>query len=546
MSEFIDRYFFKETAMNFDYIIIGAGSAGCVLANRLSANTENQILLIEAGKEDKSYTLDMPAAMLSNLTNNKFNWLFQGEPEPQLNNRVFQHDRGKTLGGSSSINGMVYIRGHAKDFDGWDEMGCEGWSYEDVLPYFIKMENYDAPGFKDRGNTGPLNVHRPTPADEISKAFLKAGEESGYPKTDDINGDLQEGFGVFDSTIYNGKRWSSARAYLDPIKHKDNITILTETSVVSVEINNKKATGVCTKDKHGDKRTYQANKEIILSAGAVCTPHIMMLSGLGPKKHLQDNHINVVADMPGVGQNLNDHPDFVLKYKCTKPVSLWPKTKLLPRILAGIRWFITHTGMCATNHFDVIGCVRSDPKIAYPDIQLCVSPIAVDDQTWKPLKEHAFQVHVGLMQAFSRGRISLNDKDPFLPPKILVNYLDDERDREAFHNGIRIVRKLMKTSAFKDLCGEEIFPGGDVNSEDEINKKINAHVYSQWHLSGTASMGKSDNPNAVVDKDGKVHGIKSLRIVDASIMPRVTNGNTNCPTIMIAEKISDVILRLNS
>ena len=528
--------------MKFDYIIVGAGSAGCVLANRLSNNSNHQILLIEAGKTDNSYTLDMPAAMLSNLQNNKFNWSFQGEPEPKLNNRILQHDRGKTLGGSSSINGMVYIRGHALDFDSWQEMGCEGWSYNDVLPYFIKMENYAGGDDNVRGVNGPVNVRRPIPSDVISRAFLKAGEESGYLMTNDINGDLQEGFGVFDSTIHKGKRWSTARAYLDSVKTNANLTILTETLVEDIKIINKKATGVNVKDKNGKIGFISAEKEVILSAGAVGTPHIMMLSGLGPKEHLQDNGISVINDLPGVGSNLNDHPDFVLKYKCIQPISLWPKTKLVPRTLAGIKWFLTHKGMCATNHFDVIGCVRSNSEVTYPDIQLCISPVAVDDQTWTPLQEHAFQIHVGLMQVFSRGHIRLNNSDPSSAPKITVNYLEDERDREALHNGIEIVRDLVKASAFKEVCGEEIFPGKLLQTKDQLDEMINAHTYSQWHLSGTAAMGTYDNPNAVVNKDGQVFGLDKLRIVDASIMPKVTNGNTNCPTIMIAEKISDVIL----
>jgi len=531
-----------EINMKFDYIIIGAGSAGCVLANRLSCGTTHQVLLIEAGKTDNSYTLDMPAAMLSNLQNKKFNWSFQGEPEPKLNNRILQHDRGKTLGGSSSINGMVYIRGHALDFDGWQEMGCEGWSYNDVLPYFIKMESYIGGDTTVRGKNGPMNVHRPLPSDVISKAFLSAGKESGYLMTNDINGDLQEGFGVFDSTIHNGKRWSAARGYLDPAKTNNNLTILTETLVEGIEIINNKAAGVNIKDKDGIKSFIAAEKEVILSAGAIGTPHIMMLSGLGPKKHLQDNGIDVIKDLPGVGSNLNDHPDFVLKYKCTQPVSLWPKTKLLPKIIAGIKWFLTHKGICASNHFDVIGCVRSNSGVIYPDIQLCVSPIAVDDQTWTPLQEHAFQIHVGLMQTFSRGEIRLNNNDPLSAPKITVNYLQDERDRKAFHDGIEIVRSLVKTTAFKEICGEEIFPGDALQTKEQLDEMINAHTYSQWHLSGTAAMGKYDNPSAVVDKEGMVHGMHNLRVVDASIMPKVTNGNTNCPTIMIAEKISDVIL----
>ena len=488
----------------------------------------------------------MPAAMLSNLQNDKFNWSFYGEPEVHLNNRILKHDRGKTLGGSSSINGMVYIRGHAEDFNNWEKLGCKGWAYKDVLPYFIKMESYHGGDSHLRGVDGPLKVHRPTPTDPISKAFLGAGKESGYPLTNDINGELQEGFGVFDSTVHNGMRWSAARAYLDPIKSRKNLTIYTECLVKNIEIIDKKAIGVNIIDKHGVKKYIRAKKEVLLSAGAIGSPQIMMLSGLGPKKHLQEHGIKVIKELSGVGNNLNDHPDFVLKYKCKKPVSLWPKTKLIPRTLAGIQWFIKKTGICATNHFDVIGCVRSSSEVVYPDIQLCVSPVAVDDQTWKPIQEHAFQIHIGLMRAFSRGNIRLNSADPFDTPKITVNYLKDERDRKVLLKGVDIVRKLVKTDSFNKICGKELFPGEELTTSDQINEQINNHAYSQWHLSGTAAMGSKINNDAVVDVEGKVFGIANLRVIDASIMPIVTNGNTNCPTIMLAEKLSDTILQKNN
>ncbi len=526
----------------YDYIIIGAGSAGCVLANRLTEDRDNKVLLLEAGPEDKALSLKMPAALLTNLNDTKHNWAYRGEPEPELNGRQLKHDRGKTLGGSSSINGMVYIRGHAKDYDGWEAAGCEGWGFADVLPYFKRMECYGGGEDEFRGGSGPLKVHRPTPKDPLSIAFIKAGIEAGYPATDDISGYCQEGYGVFDSTISNGERWSAARAYLDPIKNRPNLTIVTHASVQRIVLKDQEAKGVVYKNKSCNEITVAANKETIICGGAVGTPHLLMLSGIGPAEHLQSHGIDVVNDLPGVGQNLNDHPDFVLKFKCLQPVSIWPKTRPIPRIIEGIKWFLTRKGICGSNHFDGVSCIRSNPEIDYPDLQICLSPIAVDNINWLPIPEHAFQIHVGLMRAHSRGTIELEDANPDTPPRILVNYLQDERDRLAIRNGTRLVRELAQQPAFSELCGEEIFPGNGVQSDDAIDDQISDHSVSQWHLSCTAKMGPATDPMSVVDPNGNVHGVSRLRVVDASIMPVVTNGNTNAPTIMIAEKLSDVIL----
>ena len=528
--------------LQFDYIIIGAGSAGCVLANRLSKDSQHSVLLIEAGPEDKALSLKMPAAMLSNLNNTKHNWAFQGEAEPEFGGRQLKHDRGKTLGGSSSINGMVYIRGNAQDYEGWRKSGCEGWGYADVLPYFKRMESYDGGADDFRGDAGPLKVHRPIPKDPLSIAFVDAGIEAGYPATNDISGYCQEGFGVFDSTISNGERWSTARGYLDPVKARTNLTIMTEARVQRLLLEGQAVKGVILKDKQGSEITVLANTEVILSAGAVGMPHLLMLSGIGPAGHLEDMGIKVVKDLPGVGQNLNDHPDFVLKFKCKQPVSIWPKTRPLPKLIEGIKWILLRKGICASNHFDVVSCVRSSPDIDYPDLQLCLSPIAVDNINWLPIPEHAFQIHVGLMRAHSRGKIELRDANPDSSPSILVNYLHDKRDREAIQNGARIVRNLVAQPAFKALCGDEIFPGNKVQSNEALDAYINKHTVSQWHLSCTAKMGAKADPNAVVDPKGRVYGVSRLRVVDASIMPTVTNGNTNSPTIMIAEKLSDDIL----
>ena len=528
--------------MQSDYIIVGAGSAGCVLANRLSSDPGNNVLLIEAGPEDKALSLKMPAAVLSNLNSTKHNWAYKGEPEPQFAGRSLKHDRGKTLGGSSSINGMVFIRGHALDFERWRQSGCEGWSYADVLPYFKKLECYEGGADEYRGDSGPIKVHRPTVNDPLTSAFLKAGDEAGYPVTDDICGYCQEGFGVLDSSVHHGERWSTARAYLDPARNRSNLTIVTKSTVRKIEFEGRKATGVNYTDKTGKSISAVANREVILSAGAVGSPQLLMLSGIGPQDHLRSHGINLIHNLPGVGQNLNDHPDFVLKFKCLQPVSIWPKTKFVGRTMAGMQWLTNRQGICASNHFDAVACIRSAPDVEYPDIQLTQSPIAVDHDTWTPLPEHAFQIHVGLMQAYSRGHIELASADPDAQPRILVNYFHDPRDREIMLSGIRQVRELVEQPAFTELKGDEIYPGVQAQTDQQLNDCLTTRTVSQWHLSGTARMGSVTDDGAVVDPQGRVHGVENLRVADASIMPTVTNGNTNNPTIMIAEKLSDAVL----
>ena len=528
--------------MEYEYIIVGAGSAGCVLANRLTDDGKHRVLLIEAGPKNNALSLKIPAAVLKNLQSTKYNWAYQGEPEPELGGRVITHDRGKTLGGSSSINGLCFIRGHALDFEGWRQSGCEGWGYADVLPYFKRLENYSGGESEYRGGDGPLAVHRPKPQNPLYKAFIEAGRDAGYQTTDDICGYRQEGFGVFDMSIENGERNSTAKAYLDPARPRKNLTVITNTQVQKILFNGIEATGISYKKADGEIIKVDALKEVILSAGAVGSPQLLMLSGVGPASHLKDHGISIIADMPGVGQNLNDHPDFVLKYKCLEPVSIWPQTRLVGRTFAGIRWLLRRDGICASNQFEAVACVRSAAGVEYPDIQLTISPAAVDDQTWTPLPEHAFQIHVGLMRNFSRGNITLRDSDPASAPRILANYMKDPRDRDLLLKGIRIVREIANQPAFKPFCGEEIYPGVAAQTDNELNVCLDEKLNTQWHLSGTARMGDSNNREAVVDPHGKVHGLSKLRIVDASIMPAATNGNTNSPTIMIAEKLSDSIL----
>ena len=528
--------------MKYDFIIVGAGSAGCVLANRLTEDGRNRVLLVEAGPKNNALSLKIPAAVLKNLQTTKYNWAYQGEPEPELGGRTITHDRGKTLGGSSSINGLCFIRGHALDFEGWRQSGCEGWGYADVLPYFKRLENYSGGESEYRGGNGPLAVHRPKPQNPLYKAFLDAGSEAGYPVTDDICGYRQEGFGVFDMSIDNGERNSTAKAYLDPARPRQNLKVITDAQVQKILFNGNEAIGISYKKANGETIKVEASQEVILSAGAVGSPQLLMLSGVGPASHLKEHSIPVVADLPGVGQNLNDHPDFVLKFQCLKPVSIWPQTRLIGRTLAGMRWILRRDGICASNQFEAVACVRSGAGVEYPDIQLTLSPAAVDDQTWKPLPEHAFQIHVGLMRNFSRGNITLRNADPATPPRILANYLKDPRDRDLLRKGIRIVREIVNQPAFKPFCGKEIYPNNNAQSDSELDVCLEEKLNTQWHLSGTARMGASNNREAVVDPNGLVHGISKLRIIDASIMPAATNGNTNSPTIMIAEKLSDSVL----
>jgi choline dehydrogenase len=480
--------------------------------------------------------------MATNLNGTRYNWAYLGEPEPELGGRRLKHDRGKGLGGSSSINGMVFIRGHARDFDGWRQMGCEGWGYADVLPYFKRLENYSGGEDEYRGTGGPVEIMRPVADHPINRAFLQAAEQAGYPLTGDICGYRQEGFGLLDRSTFRGERWSTARAYLDPAKGRRNLEVRTGVRVDRLIIDGNRTVGVEGIDEAGRLFRVRAGREVILSAGAVASPQLLMRSGIGPADHLREVGVEVLLDRPGVGSNLNEHPDFVLKYRCLQPVSLWPATRPLGKLVAGLRWFLQRDGACASNHFEVVGCLRSRAGVDYPDLQLSVMPVATHEDSWEPIPEHAFQIHLGLMRARSRGSIQLSDTDPASPPRILVNYLSDPEDRRILRDGIRYVRELVSQPVFEGLCGDEIFPGADVESDEELDRALRDAVATQWHLSGTARMGRETDPGAVVDVEGRVIGLLGVRIVDASIMPQVTNGNINAPTIMIAEKLSDAIL----
>lgn len=524
----------------FDYIIVGAGSAGCVLANRLSEDPSNRVLLLETGGSDKSIFIQMPTALSIPMNTKKYAWQFETQPEPFLDNRRMHCPRGKVLGGSSSINGMVYVRGHAKDFDEWQEHGANEWDYAHCLPYFQRAETWAFGGDDYRGNQGPLGVNNGNEMkNPLYKAFVDAGVQAGYLATDDYNGAQQEGFGAMHMTIKDGVRASTANAYLRPAMSRPNLTVITHALVHHVLLEGKTATGV-KYERNGKIIDVHAAKEVILSAGSVGSPHILQLSGIGEKQTLENANIALKHELPGVGQNLQDHLEFYFQFKCKQPISLNGKLDLWNKFLIGSRWFFTKTGLGATNHFESCGFIRSNEKSPWPDLQYHFLPAAMRYDGKEAFAGHGFQVHIGHNKPKSRGAVTVVSSDPKAHPRIQFNYLEDEADREGFRSCVRLTREIIGQEAFDEFRGEEIQPGTDIQTDEEIDAFVRQFVESAYHPSCSCKMGEDEM--AVVDSETRVRGLQGLRVVDSSIFPTIPNGNLNAPTIMVAERASDMIL----
>lgn len=530
--------------MRADYVIVGAGSAGCAIAYRL-AEAGKQVLIIEHGGSDRGPFIQMPAALSYPMNMKRYDWGLRTEPEPHLGGRRLVTPRGKVIGGSSSINGMIYVRGHARDFDHWAETGAQGWSYADVLPYFKRMETWHDGGHGGdpawRGQSGPLHISRGPRTNPLTRAFVDAGAQAGYPVTADYNGAQQEGFGPFDATIHKGRRWSTAHAYLRPALRRANCTLM-RAFVRRIIIEEGRATGV--EISRGSKvEVIGANTEVIIAASSINSPKLLMLSGIGPAKHLSAHGIAVIADRPGVGQNLQDHLELYIQQAATKPVTLFSYWNLRGKARIGAEWVLWKTGLGSSNQFESAGFIRSRAGVDYPDIQFHFLPIAVSYDGKVAPEGHGFQAHVGPMRSASRGQVSVVSADPNDNPRIEFNYMSDPQDWVDFRTCIRLTREIFAQPAFAPFRGHEIQPGAAAQTDDELDEFIRSHVESAYHPCGTCKMGALDDPMAVVDPQARVIGIDALRVADSSIFPRITNGNLNAPSIMVGEKVADHILQ---
>ena len=531
------------SAAEADYVIVGAGSAGCALAYRLS-EAGASVLVVEYGGSDAGPLIQMPGALSFPMNMKRYDWGYRSEPEPHLGGRRLACPRGKVIGGSSSINGMVYVRGHAKDFDTWEAMGASGWSYADVLPYYKRMETWDPAGHGGdaswRGSDGPLHVTRGKRDNPLVQAFVQAGRQAGYQLTDDYNGQQQEGFGPMEHTIHKGARWSAAKAYLRPALQRKNCNLIRGLAR-KIVFSGRRAVGVELL-AGGGLKTVRAKKEVILASSSINSPKLLMLSGIGPAAHLTAHGIPIVADRPGVGQNLQDHLEVYIQMAASQPVSLFKYWNLLGKARVGLQWALTRSGPGASNQFESAGFIRSAAGVEYPDLQFHFLPIAVRYDGQAASEGHGFQAHIGPMRSPSRGAVTLRSAKPEDSPKITFNYMSTEKDWIDFRRGIRLTREIFAQEAFRPFVKHEIQPGVALQTDAQIDGFIRAHAESAYHPCGTCKMGAVDDPLAVVDPQTNVIGVTGLRVVDSSIFPQITNGNLNGPSIMVGEKASDLIL----
>lgn len=525
-----------------DFVIIGAGSAGCVLADRLTADGTNRVLVLEYGGSDRSIFIQMPSALSIPMKMAKYDWQYETDLEPHLGGRRLHTPRGKVIGGSSSINGMVYVRGNPLDFERWEEQGAAGWSYRDVLPYFRRAETRAEGGDAYRGDEGPLYTQYGRLANPLYTAFLDAAAQAGYPITDDINGGQQEGFGRMDMTVHKGRRWSAASAYLKPAMARGNLRIETHARVSRIVFEGNRAVGV-SYTKAGVDRIVRARREVIVSAGPINSPQLLKLSGVGPQAELRGHGIEVVADLRGVGENLQDHLEFYLQMECAQPISLYSAMNPLAKALIGARWLLTKGGLGATNHFESCGFIRSRPGMRYPDIQFHFLPLAASYDGSAKANCHGYQAHVGPMRSKSRGHVRLRSGDPADKPAIRFNYMSDPDDWDEMRACVRLTREIFAQPALRPYTGDELQPGANVVTDEQIDEFVRRKAESAYHPSCSCKMGSEHDPMAVVDPELKVRGLRGLRVVDSSVMPSITTGNLNAPTIMIGEKGADHILQ---